>query len=72
MSWHGTRCPKQKISDATSAVQNFIAAAATELCVVCGKDTGVPVDTPYDRRNGYVDGCGQACAACTLKEWRGQ
>jgi hypothetical protein len=38
--------------------------ASTELCVVCGAETDVPVAIPVDQRKGYVEGAGQCCAEC--------
>ncbi len=36
----------------------------TELCVVCGKDTGVLIGTPIENRIYYIQGAGQACRDC--------
>ena len=36
----------------------------TDICVLCGKDTGIPRDTPIARRRGYIRGCGQLCERC--------
>ena len=38
--------------------------AHTELCVVCGAETGMPLTIPVDLRRGYVDGVGQCCDGC--------
>jgi hypothetical protein len=38
--------------------------ASTELCVLCGAETDVPVAIPVDQRKGYVEGAGQCCADC--------
>ena len=35
-----------------------------EKCVFCGKTTNVPVDTPIELRQNYVEGAGQLCAKC--------
>ena len=35
-----------------------------ERCVLCGKETDVPVSLPIDRRNCYVEGSGQLCRGC--------
>lgn len=40
------------------------AAAATEICVVCGDDTGISIATPVEKRAHYVEGAGQCCPAC--------
>ncbi len=36
----------------------------TDLCVVCGDDTGIPKDEPVYARPFYVEGAGQICGAC--------
>ncbi len=36
----------------------------TELCVICGADTDVPVGVPVEQRYGYVEGVGQCCSDC--------
>jgi hypothetical protein len=33
----------------------------TDLCVVCGKDTGISKDEPVYMRSFYVEGAGQLC-----------
>ena len=38
--------------------------AHTELCVVCGAETDMPLTIPVDLRRGYVDGVGQCCDGC--------
>ena len=38
--------------------------ASTELCVICGAETDVPVTVPVDQRRGYIEGVGQCCADC--------
>lgn len=43
----------------------------TEKCVLCGADTGIPVTTPIDDREDYIQGCGQLCASCRRKIHRG-
>ncbi len=35
-----------------------------DKCVICGKVTSVPNDTPVEMRNDYVVGCGQLCRDC--------
>jgi hypothetical protein len=39
-----------------------------DLCIMCGKDTGVPFETHVDFRWGYVEGSGQLCPSCYLGE----
>lgn len=36
----------------------------TEKCIVCGKDTGVPVSRDVAYRENYIHGAGQACTRC--------
>jgi len=36
----------------------------TETCIVCGEDTGVPINQHIDMRKTYVEGSGQLCAKC--------
>lgn len=36
----------------------------TDLCVCCGKDTGIPKETHLDFREFYVEGAGQLCREC--------
>lgn len=42
----------------------LVSSHGTDLCVLCGRDTGIPTDTPIDQRRGYVEGSGQACIDC--------
>ena len=35
-----------------------------ERCVLCGKETDVPIDLPIDRRDCYVEDSGQLCRDC--------
>lgn len=35
-----------------------------DVCVFCGRDSGIKRDTPVNRRIGYVQGCGQLCGEC--------
>ena len=37
---------------------------ASELCVVCGAETGIPLTLPIQLRHGYVEGVGQCCEDC--------
>jgi len=40
------------------------AESPTDLCVMCGKNTGIPKETPVDGRPFYVEGAGQLCTEC--------
>jgi hypothetical protein len=42
----------------------FAGLAHTELCIICGGDTAIPVSCPVDQRRGYIEGVGQCCEAC--------
>lgn len=35
-----------------------------EICIKCGKETAVDVNTHIDFRLGYIEGAGQLCAEC--------
>ena len=35
-----------------------------ERCVLCGKETDVPLSLPIDRRDCYVESSGQLCRDC--------
>lgn len=41
----------------------------TERCILCGRDTGIPITKEIGLRKNYVVGCGQLCGVCfaTLK-----
>jgi hypothetical protein len=39
----------------------------TEKCVLCGKETNVPIDLHIDERKNYVEGAGQLCDECAKK-----
>jgi len=41
-----------------------------EKCVVCGKETGVPVNTHIDMRKTYVEGVGDMCAGCFIDVYK--
>jgi hypothetical protein len=45
--------------------RTFVSINGTDLCVICGTDTGIPTDTPIHLRVGYVEGCGQCCDVCS-------
>ena len=44
--------------------RKFVSDKGTDLCVLCGADTGIPAETPIDQRVGYVEGSGQICRKC--------
>ena len=35
-----------------------------EICIICGNETNVDVNTHIDYRYGYVEGAGQCCKEC--------
>lgn len=41
-----------------------------ETCVICGKETNVPVKQHVDFRDFYIEGAGQLCKSCYLGEDR--
>jgi len=47
-----------------SHASDFVSENGTDLCVNCLKDTMIPIDTPVDARENYVDGAGQLCEEC--------
>ena len=38
-----------------------------EICILCGKETNVDINTHIDHRYGYVEGAGQCCKECYNK-----
>ncbi len=38
-----------------------------DRCVCCGKDSGVPHETPIVDRKYYVQGSGQLCGECYIE-----
>ena len=38
-----------------------------EICILCGKETTVDINTHIDYRTGYIEGAGQLCTECYLK-----
>jgi hypothetical protein len=38
-----------------------------EICILCGKETTVDINTHVDYRTGYIEGAGQLCTECYLK-----
>jgi hypothetical protein len=47
-------------------VRKLTQRPATDPCISCGSDTGVPTSTHVDSRAQYVEGAGQLCIRC----WR--
>lgn len=56
---HDASMPRPSI-----AGTNLRHAHATELCVCCNGDTGVPTEQPVSLRKYYVPGVGQLCEFC--------
>ena len=50
-----------------TANNSSVHSIKTEKCVVCGRDTGVPFDTPISERKYYEPGSGQICETCYRK-----
>ena len=40
-----------------------------EICILCGKETNVDINTHIDYRYGYVEGAGQCCKQCYDKTY---
>jgi hypothetical protein len=40
-----------------------------EICIICGSETNVDVNTHIDYRYGYVEGAGQCCKECYDKTY---
>ena len=38
-----------------------------EICILCGLETTVDMNTHVDFRTGYIEGAGQLCTTCYLK-----
>lgn len=38
-----------------------------EVCILCGKKTHIPIDTPIAARQGYIEGSGQLCPDCSQR-----
>lgn len=48
--------------------RKLVNSKGNELCVICGKDTGVLFETHIDFRWGYVEGVGQVCKSCHINK----
>ena len=35
-----------------------------EICILCGEETTVDINTHVDYRTGYIEGAGQLCVKC--------
>ena len=42
----------------------------TEKCIVCGRDTGISINSHVDFRKTYVEGAGQLCAECFKETYK--
>lgn len=38
-----------------------------EICILCGKETNIDINTHIDLRYGYIEGAGQCCRECFTK-----
>jgi hypothetical protein len=38
-----------------------------EICILCGEETAVDIETHVDYRTGYIEGVGQLCIKCYNK-----
>ena len=38
-----------------------------EICILCGNETNVDINTHVDHRIGYIEGAGQLCISCYRK-----
>jgi hypothetical protein len=38
-----------------------------EICIICGKETTIDINTHVDFRYDYVEGAGQCCHECYVK-----
>lgn len=38
-----------------------------EICILCGEETTVDINTHIDYRTGYIEGAGQLCIKCYRK-----
>lgn len=41
---------------------------AKDLCIICGNETPYEFETHIDYRIGYIEGAGQLCKRCYLKD----
>ena len=39
-----------------------------EKCIICHRETDVTCDTPIELRDNYIEGAGQLCLECALKQ----
>ena len=55
--WHAAQRKRSRAESGQTA-------GAREKCVLCGGETPYLRTVPIDRREGYLEGAGQLCAAC--------
>jgi hypothetical protein len=60
------RASLERIERRTGSPANprFVSDRGTEICTVCGQDTGVPAHRHIALRAGYETGLGHCCRAC--------
>lgn len=39
-----------------------------ERCIICHRETNIPCDTPIELRDNYIEGAGQLCSECALRQ----
>lgn len=59
----GIKCKLFKSSSNLTKNKSFD-NAETEKCVLCGKDTDIPLNRNISWRKYYIRGCGQLCEKC--------
>lgn len=53
-----------------SGEEKIFAESEYEICVLCGKPTGILRSVPVQSRADYVEGGGQLCPECARKVHR--
>ena len=53
-----------------SGEEKIFAESEYEICVLCGKPTGILRTAPVQSRADYVEGGGQLCSECARKVYR--
>ena len=56
--------------DSSNRTGKINAGIEYEICVSCGVETDIPIDTHIDHRYGYIEGFGQVCGRCNYTEKR--
>lgn len=41
-----------------------------EVCIGCGLNTGVPINTNVEARKSYIEGAGQLCSNCFVEVYK--